>query len=71
MSPQLSDGQVAFVPPGTFGSFVVAHLLRAAGNRADIAWVKRASRSAGRWSRPHKAPFGGVSRLRSIIVGPR
>src|SRR4029453_19348443 len=34
MAPHLVDGQVVFLPPGTFGSYVMARLVREAGNRA-------------------------------------
>jgi opine dehydrogenase len=40
MAPHLVDGQVVFLPPGTFGSFVMARLVRQAGNRADVAWAE-------------------------------
>ena len=40
MAPHLVDGQVVFLPPGTFGSFVIARLVRQAGSRADVAWAE-------------------------------
>ncbi|RZI78461.1 MAG: glycerol-3-phosphate dehydrogenase [Variovorax sp.] len=40
MAPHLVDGQVVFLPPGTFGSFVMAGLVREAGNHADVAWAE-------------------------------
>jgi len=40
MAPHLADGQVVFLPPGTFGSFVMARLVREAGSRADVAWAE-------------------------------
>ena len=40
MAPHLADGQVVFLPPGTFGSFVMARIVRAAGSRADVAWAE-------------------------------
>jgi opine dehydrogenase len=40
MAPYLVDGQVVFLPPGSFGSWVMAHAVRAAGNRADVAWAE-------------------------------
>lgn len=40
MAPHLVDGQVVFLPPGTFGSFVMARIVRQAGNRADVAWAE-------------------------------
>ncbi|WP_295980357.1 NAD/NADP-dependent octopine/nopaline dehydrogenase family protein [uncultured Variovorax sp.] len=40
MAPHLVDGQVVFLPPGTFGSVVMARIVRDAGNRADVAWAE-------------------------------
>jgi opine dehydrogenase len=40
LAPHLVDGQVVFLPPGTFGSFVMARLVRDAGNAADVAWAE-------------------------------
>jgi opine dehydrogenase len=40
MAPHLADGQVVFLPPGTFGSFVMARWVREAGAHADIAWAE-------------------------------
>jgi opine dehydrogenase len=40
MAPHLVDGQVVFLPPGTFGSFAMARIVRQAGNRADLAWAE-------------------------------
>ena len=40
MAPHLVDGQVVFLPPGTFGSVVMAGLVRAAGNPAAVAWAE-------------------------------
>ena len=40
MAPHLVDGQVVFLPPGTFGSFVMARIVREAGSRADVAWAE-------------------------------
>jgi opine dehydrogenase len=37
LAPHLSDGQVIFLPPGTFGSYVMMRAVREAGCRADIA----------------------------------
>ena len=36
-APQLRDGQVVFLPPGTFGSYIFARAARNADNRAEIA----------------------------------
>jgi len=40
MAPHLVDGQVVFLPPGTFGSYVMARIVAAAGSRADVAWAE-------------------------------
>jgi opine dehydrogenase len=40
MAPHLVDGQVVFLPPGSFGSFVMARIVREAGNPADVAWAE-------------------------------
>ncbi|MGE0313480.1 MAG: NAD/NADP octopine/nopaline dehydrogenase family protein [Lautropia sp.] len=40
MAPHLADGQVVFLPPGTFGSVVMAAIARAAGCAADVAWAE-------------------------------
>jgi opine dehydrogenase len=40
IAPHLADGQVVFLPPGTFGSFVFAKALREEGNRADVAFAE-------------------------------
>ncbi|WP_108662966.1 NAD/NADP octopine/nopaline dehydrogenase family protein [Acuticoccus kandeliae] len=37
LAPHLSDGQVIFLPPGTFGSVLMVRVLREAGCTADIA----------------------------------
>jgi opine dehydrogenase len=37
LAPHLADGQVLFLPPGTFGSYVMASVLRQAGSRAEVA----------------------------------
>jgi len=40
MAPHLVDGQVIFLAPGTFGSYVMARQVAAAGNGADLAWAE-------------------------------
>ncbi len=37
LAPHLEDGQVIFLPPGTFGSVAMLRTLRAAGCRAEVA----------------------------------
>jgi opine dehydrogenase len=38
--PHLKDGQVVFLPPGTFGSYIFAKAAHDAGNRADAAFAE-------------------------------
>jgi opine dehydrogenase len=40
MAPHLVSGQVVFLAPGTFGSYVMARIVRDCGNTADIAWAE-------------------------------
>ena len=40
LAPHLADGQVVFLPPGTFGSYVMSRITREAGNRADFAFAE-------------------------------
>jgi opine dehydrogenase len=40
LGPQLADGQVVFLAPGTFGSYVMARMIRDAGNRADFSFAE-------------------------------
>jgi opine dehydrogenase len=40
LAPHLVSSQVVFLPPGTFGSFAMAQIVRAAGNPAEVAWAE-------------------------------
>jgi opine dehydrogenase len=40
LAPHLTDGQVVFLPPGTFGSVLFALAARASGNRAGVAFAE-------------------------------
>ncbi|MCG6876379.1 MAG: NAD/NADP octopine/nopaline dehydrogenase family protein [Betaproteobacteria bacterium] len=40
IAPHLADGQVVFLPPGTFGSYVMARTARARGSRARVAFAE-------------------------------
>lgn len=40
LAPHLVDGQVVFLPPGTFGSFLMAKVIWASGNRARLAFAE-------------------------------
>ena len=40
LAPHLSDGQVVFLPPATFGSMIFAKVAHDAGNRAAVAFAE-------------------------------
>ena len=40
MAPHLVSGQAVFLAPGTFGSYVMARIVRESGNRADVLWAE-------------------------------
>lgn len=40
MAPHLTDGQVVFLPPGSFGSVMMHRILRDAGNEADASFAE-------------------------------
>lgn len=40
LAPHLVSGQVVFLPPGSFGSWMMARLIRDAGNDADISFAE-------------------------------
>jgi opine dehydrogenase len=40
LAPHLRDGQVVFLPPGTFGSMIFAAAARDAGNRAKVRFAE-------------------------------
>ncbi len=40
MAPHLASGQVVFLAPGTFGSYVMAQIVRESGNAADVVWAE-------------------------------
>lgn len=40
LAPHLRDGQVIFMPPGSFGAFVMARIVRQEGNSADLSWAE-------------------------------
>jgi opine dehydrogenase len=40
LAPLLADGQVVFMPPGSFGSYIMAKAMREAGNRAEASFVE-------------------------------
>src|SRR3954447_18417821 len=40
MAPHLASGQVVYLPPGTFGGYVMAQIVRESGNRAEVLWAE-------------------------------
>jgi opine dehydrogenase len=40
LAPHLRDGQVVYLPPGTFGAYIFAKAMRDAGNKADTAFAE-------------------------------
>jgi opine dehydrogenase len=40
MAPHLDSGQVVFLPPGSFGSYVMAQIARKAGSRAELTYAE-------------------------------
>lgn len=40
LAPHLQDGQTVFLPPGSFGSYVMARALRDAGSRAEVVFAE-------------------------------
>ncbi len=40
MAPYLQDGQVVFLPPGSFGTLVMSRIVRESGNDADVSWAE-------------------------------
>jgi opine dehydrogenase len=40
MAPHLVDGQVVFLPPGTFGSYAMSRTVRSLGSTAQVAWAE-------------------------------
>lgn len=40
LAPLLEEGQVVFLPPGTFGSMIFAKAMRQAGNQANVSFAE-------------------------------
>jgi len=40
MAPHLADGQVVFLPPGTFGSYTINRIVRTDGNAAEVSYAE-------------------------------
>ena len=62
LAPHLSDGQVVFLPPGTFGSMVFALAARDAGNRADVAFAETGTLP---WLTRKHGPFEAAITIRA------
>jgi opine dehydrogenase len=54
LAPHLADGQVVFLPPGTFGSFLFAKTAHDSGNRARVAFAETGTLP---WLARKHAPF--------------
>lgn len=64
MAPHLEDGQVVFLTPGTFGSFVMPRIVREHGSRAEVAWAETGTL-------PYLARKVGVREVRVTIRAVR
>lgn len=40
IAPYLTGGQVVFLPPGSFGSWMMARIVWQKGNRSDVSWAE-------------------------------
>ena len=40
LAPHLADGQVVYLPPGTFGSYAMAQIVRRTGSTASAVWAE-------------------------------
>lgn len=47
LAPHVADGQTIYLPPGTFGSYLMTKVMREAGNRADFAIAETGGRRPG------------------------
>jgi opine dehydrogenase len=54
LAPHLADGQVVFLPPGTFGSVIFAKAAFEAGNRAKVAYAETGTLP---WLARKRGPF--------------
>jgi opine dehydrogenase len=60
--PHLQEGQVVFLPPGTFGSALFARAQRAAGNRAEIVYAETGTLP---WLTRKHGPFEAAITIRA------
>jgi opine dehydrogenase len=76
MALHLTSGQVVFLPPGSFGSYVMAEIARKAGSRAEITYAetgtlpylarKRAPAEVAITIRAARLPTGAYPAKRSV-----
>jgi len=64
LAPHWRDGQVAFLPPGTLGSYIFAKAARDAGNQAKTAFAETGTL-------PYLARKQGVSQVRISVYATR
>ena len=62
LAPHLMDGQVVFLPPGTFGSVIFAKATYEAGNRARVAYAETGTLP---WLTRKHGPFESAITIRA------
>jgi len=62
LAPHLSEGQVVFLPPGSFGSVLFAKAAVAAGNRAEVAFAESGTLP---WLTRKRGPFEAAITVRA------
>jgi opine dehydrogenase len=62
LAPHLADGQVVFLPPGTFGSLLFAKAARDAGNHAKVAYAETGTLP---WLTRRHGPFEAAITVRA------
>lgn len=62
LAPHLADGQVVFLPPGTFGSFLFAKAAMGASNRAEVAFAETGTLP---WLTRKHGPFEAAITIRA------
>ena len=62
LAPHLADGQVVFLPPGTFGSVLFAKAAWDAGNRASVAFAETGTLP---WLTRKHGPFEAAITIRA------
>jgi opine dehydrogenase len=62
LAPHLSDGQVVFLPPATFGSVIFARAAHDAGNRAEVSYAETGTLP---WLTRKHGPFEAAITIRA------